>query len=97
MSNNIKSLLKFENENAKNNDSDNSKFIENKIVHLHLNPKETYSLEEAAEYLKISIESVKYYSKRKGELSYISLSGKLVFRKSDLDKFLDMKVIQGVV
>jgi hypothetical protein len=59
--------------------------------------KTTYSLEEAAAYLKIPVSSVEYYAKRKRELSYVLLGkGILVFLKSDLDDFLKNKRIQGI-
>jgi excisionase family DNA binding protein len=60
--------------------------------------QETFSVEEAAEYLKIPVKSVIYYSKRKGELSYIPLGkGVLVFKKSDLDEFLEKKKRIGFI
>ena len=59
--------------------------------------KEVFSVEEAAEYLKIPVKSVEYYSKRKGELSYIPLGKNIVFRKSDLDEFLANRVRQGLI
>ena len=59
--------------------------------------KTTFSLEEAAEYLKISVKSVLYYSKRMRELSFVPLGkGILVFLKSDLDDFLTTKRVQGI-
>ncbi|MCB9062523.1 MAG: helix-turn-helix domain-containing protein [Halobacteriovoraceae bacterium] len=59
--------------------------------------KDTFSIEEAAEYLKIPVESVDYYSRRQKQLSYINLGGKLVFRRKDLEDFLDKKVKKGFV
>jgi len=60
--------------------------------------KETFSLEEAANYLHIEMKSVEYYSKRKRELSYVPLGkGELVFRKSDLDEFLEKKLRKGFI
>ena len=59
--------------------------------------KTTFSLEEAAAYLHIPVESVVYYSKRIRELSFVSLGkGILVFLKSDLDDFLKTKRVQGI-
>ena len=57
--------------------------------------QETFSLEEASEYLKIPTESVEYYSKRQKQLSYINLGGRLVFRKVDMDEFLEKKLKKG--
>lgn len=59
--------------------------------------KETYSLEEAALYLKTTVETVEYYSKRKKQLSHVCLSGSLVFRKKDLDEFLEKKLKKAFV
>lgn len=60
--------------------------------------QETFSIEEAAKYLKIPVTSVLYYSKRKGELSYIPLGkGVLVFKKADLDEFLEKKKRIGFI
>ncbi|MGK5088955.1 helix-turn-helix domain-containing protein [Bdellovibrionota bacterium FG-2] len=59
--------------------------------------KETFSLNEAAEYLRISPDSVKYYCKRQRELSHANLGGVLVFRKRDLDEFLEKKLKRGFV
>ena len=59
--------------------------------------KTTFSLEEAAAYLHIPIESILYYSKRIRELSFVPLGkGNLVFLKSDLDDFLTTKRVQGI-
>jgi excisionase family DNA binding protein len=58
----------------------------------------TFSLEEASAYLKIPAKTTLYYAKRKGELSYIPLGkGKLVFRKADLDEFLEKKLRRGLI
>jgi excisionase family DNA binding protein len=59
--------------------------------------KQTYSLEEAAAYLKISEESVQYYCRRLRELSHVNLGGNLIFRKQDLDEFLERKMKKGLV
>jgi len=59
--------------------------------------KDTFSLQEAAEYLKTTTESVEYYSKRQKQLSYINLGGNLVFRRKDLEDFLEKKLKKGFV
>ena len=71
--------------------------FENLIESVVQAQKTTFTLKEAAAYLKIPEESVLYYSKRLRELSYVLLSkGILVFLKSDLDNFLNSKRIQGI-
>jgi hypothetical protein len=59
--------------------------------------KDTFSLQEAAEYLKTTTESVEYYSKRQKQLSYINLGSSLVFRRKDLEDFLEKKLKKGFV
>ena len=59
--------------------------------------KQTYSITEAAAYLKIPEDSVKYYSHRAKELSHANLGGVLVFRRCDLDEFLEKKLKKGFV
>jgi predicted transcriptional regulator len=54
--------------------------------------KETYSLQEAADFLKTSPETVEYYSKRQKQLGHVNLGGTLVFRKKDLEDFLERKL-----
>lgn len=54
--------------------------------------KETFSLEEAAAFLKTTPETVEYYSKRQKQLSHVNLGGTLVFRRKDLEEFLERKV-----
>lgn len=59
--------------------------------------KQTFSLEEAAAFLKTSTETVEYYSKRQKQLSHVNLGGTLVFRRKDLEEFLEKKVKKGFV
>ena len=59
--------------------------------------KDTFSVAEAAEYLKTTAESVIYYSKRQKQLSYVNLGGSLVFRRVDLEEFLEKKLKKGFV
>lgn len=59
--------------------------------------KETYSTEEAADFLKTTPETVLYYSKREKQLSHVNLGGTLVFRKKDLEEFLERKLKKGFV
>lgn len=54
--------------------------------------KETFSLEEAAAFLKTTPETVEYYSKRQKQLSHVNLGGTLVFRRKDLEEFLERKL-----
>lgn len=54
--------------------------------------KETFSLDEAAAFLKTTPETVEYYSKRQKQLSHINLGGTLVFRRKDLEEFLERKL-----
>ncbi|MEI6079837.1 MAG: helix-turn-helix domain-containing protein [bacterium] len=78
--------------------SEESKFFDNLITSVAQAHKTTFSLEEAAEYLHISVESVLYYSKRTRELSYVPLGkGEIVFRKVDLDEFLEKKLKRGFI
>ena len=50
--------------------------------------KENLSISEAAEYLSLSVSSVER-KKRSGEIKFSKLGGRIVFKKSDLDKYLD--------
>ena len=59
--------------------------------------KETFSLDEASDFLKIPPETVEYYSKRQKQLSHINLGGTLVFRRKDLEEFLEKKAKKGFV
>ncbi len=59
--------------------------------------KETFSIEEAAEYLKTTPETVEYYSKRQKQLSHVNLGGTLIFRRKDLEDFLEKKVKKGFI
>ena len=59
--------------------------------------KDTFSLEEAAEYLKTTKESVEYYSKRQKQLTHINLGGTLVFRRADLEEFLEKKIKKAFI
>ena len=59
--------------------------------------KDTFSLQEAAEYLKTTTETVEYYSKRQKQLSHVNLGGTLVFRRKDLEDFLEKKLKKGFV
>ena len=78
-------------------DVDCLQIFDNLITNLVQAQKTTFSLEEAAAYLHIPVESVVYYSKRLRELSFASLGkGILVFLKSDLDDFLKTKRVQGI-
>ena len=55
------------------------------------------SVSEVSNYMKISEESVRYYATRKRELSFIRLGKRLIFRKNDVDEFLEKKLQQGFV
>lgn len=57
--------------------------------------KQTFSLEEAATYLKTTPETVEYYSKRQKQLGHINLGGTLIYRRKDLEEFLEKKVKKG--
>ncbi len=59
--------------------------------------KETFSLKEASDFLKVPVETVEYYSKRQKQLSHINLGGTLVFRRRDLEEFLEKKLKKGFV
>lgn len=59
--------------------------------------KETYSLEEAADFLKTTPETVEYYSKRQKQLAHVNLGGTLIFRRKDLEEFLERKVKKAFV
>jgi len=78
-------------------DVDYPQIFDNLIKSVVQAQKTTFSLEEAAEYLHIPVESVEYYSKRIRELSFVPLGkGILVFLKSDLDDFLTTRRVQGI-
>lgn len=79
-------------------DSDNTIAILQKLggVIEKLN-KDTFSLQEAAEYLKTTPETVEYYSKRQKQLSHVNLGGTLIFRRKDLEDFLEKKLKKGFV
>lgn len=57
--------------------------------------KQTFSLEEAALYLKTTTETVEYYSKRQKQLGHVNLGGTLIYRRKDLDDFLEKKLKKG--
>ena len=59
--------------------------------------KQTFSLEEAAAFLKTTTETVEYYSKRQKQLSHVNLGGTLVFRSKDLEEFMEKKLKKGFV
>ena len=59
--------------------------------------KDTLSVQEAADYLKTSVETVEYYAKRQKQITHANLGGILVFRKKDLDDFLEKKMKKGYV
>ncbi|MDD4974390.1 MAG: helix-turn-helix domain-containing protein [Bacteriovorax sp.] len=59
--------------------------------------KQTFSLEEAAAFLKTTTETVEYYSKRQKQLSHVNLGGTLVFRRKDLEEFMEKKLKKGFV
>ncbi len=54
--------------------------------------KETFSLNEASDFLKTTPETVKYYSQRQKQLAHVNLGGTLIFRRKDLDEFLEKKL-----
>lgn len=57
--------------------------------------KQTFSLEEAADFLKTTTATVEYYSKREKQLSHVNLGGTLIFRRKDLEEFLEKKLKKG--
>lgn len=57
--------------------------------------KQTFSLEEAADFLKTTPSTVEYYSKREKQLSHVNLGGTLIFRRKDLEEFLERKLKKG--
>lgn len=59
--------------------------------------KETFSLEEAAAFLKTTPETIEYYSKRQKQLSHVNLGGDLVFRRKDLEEFMERKLKKAFV
>lgn len=86
--------------NPPNTDVDYTQFFLNFISSVAQAQKTTFSLTEAAEYLKIPAKSVLYYSKRARELSYVPIGkGKenITFRKVDLDEFLAKKLVRGII
>lgn len=65
--------------------------IENQL-HGHFFTSPYFTREEAAAYLKIEPKSVDYYSKRVKTLPSVSLGEKRLYRKADLDAFMETRV-----
>lgn len=51
-------------------------------------------IQEAAEYLRISVTTLRRYAYER-RVTHYKLKGKVVFRKADLEKFLDTRKIES--
>lgn len=69
--------------------------FENRIFQPHfsvLSPNDPFSEEEAAGYLKLPVDSVKYYATRTSELAYCDFGrGRRTYIRKDLDAFLEKR------
>jgi Helix-turn-helix domain len=69
-----------------------TRLFENRIANLHVmvsSPNDPFSEEEAATYLKLPEDSVRYFAIRTGELAYCNLGkGRRIYLRKDLDFFL---------
>ena len=59
-------------------------------------PQAVFSEEEAARYLKTSVESVQYYALRKNLLAYHSVGRNRVYTKKDLDAFVASRRVMSI-
>ena len=53
--------------------------------------QEAFNIEEAAEYLRTTPRTIRYYAKRARELPYAKVGRQMVFLKKDLDSFLERR------
>ena len=56
--------------------------------------KEILIIQEAAEYLRVSVTTLRRYAYERRVIHY-KLKGRIVFRKADLEKFLDTRKIES--
>jgi hypothetical protein len=59
-------------------------------------PQAVFSEEEAARYLRTTVESVQYYALRKNELAYHTVGRNRVYSKKDLDDFLASRRVMSI-
>jgi hypothetical protein len=76
-------------------DSDVQTLFENLIAAI-APPHAVFSEEEAARYLKTTVESVRYYALRKKELAYHTVGKSQVYTKEDLDAFLASRRVMSI-
>ena len=55
--------------------------------------KEILIIQEAAEYLRISVTTLRRYAYER-RVTHYKLKGRIIFRKADLEKFLDSKRVE---
>lgn len=55
--------------------------------------KELLTKQETIEYLRISMNTL-YRLMKSGELTYIKLERKVLFKKEDIDKFIESKKVK---
>ena len=56
--------------------------------------KEILIIQEAAEYLRISVTTLRRYAYER-RVTHYKLKGRIIFRKADLEKFLDARKIES--
>ena len=56
--------------------------------------KEILIIQEAAEYLRISVTTLRRYAYER-RVTHYKLKGRIIFRKADLEKFLDTRKIES--
>ena len=55
--------------------------------------KEILIIQEAAEYLRVSVTTLRRYAYER-RVTHYKLKGRIIFRKADLEKFLDSKRVE---
>jgi len=76
-------------------DSEIQSLLENLIATV-APPQAVFSEEEAARYLKTTVESVQYYALRKNLLAYHTVGRNRVYTKRDLDAFLASRRVMSI-
>jgi excisionase family DNA binding protein len=56
--------------------------------------KEILIIQEAAEYLRVSVTTLRRYAYER-RVTHYKLKGRIIFRKADLEKFLDTRKIES--
>lgn len=88
-------LAKMPSDHKKVGAASESALFENRIVKVQVSvpsPNDPFSEEEAAAYLKIHEDSLKYYALRAGEIAFCDLGkGRRTYLRKDLDNFLSRR------